>query len=139
KDISTPTTKEPDMATKEHPSMPEALAHLEAELCARPLAQPQPQPRHARYTCRQGRAFPPPTRNTAAHGQTRPPRNKGTPNEQLPLANLAHIRLSCPHPLTHTDSHGYTKKGKNANLRTQAEVHRTILERHPQHRPRHTT
>ena len=37
------------MATKEHPSMADALALLEAELGARPLAQPQPQPqaRHA--------------------------------------------------------------------------------------------
>ena len=35
------------MATKEHPSMAEALALLEAELGARPLAQPQPQARHA--------------------------------------------------------------------------------------------
>jgi len=33
------------MATKEHPSMAEALALLEAELGARPLAQPQA--RHA--------------------------------------------------------------------------------------------
>ena len=37
--------KEPDMATKETPTMAEALALLEAELGARPLAQPQA--RHA--------------------------------------------------------------------------------------------
>ena len=40
-------------------------------------------------------------------GQTWPPQNKGTPNEHLPMANPVPIRLSCPHRLTHTDSHGY--------------------------------